>query len=162
MPDNTQPTVSDKTAAEPTQESAVPQTSDTSQKEQSETLNIKWKQYGREMRITFDSGAEKQISAYADNKLIGQCTPDELTVTSVKRSLNDKFPEDITKCVKPLNLAFNSKMAMHIKNFAYKVKELCKKLPKRENTLFSKKEIMSDKYAPTSSKKETQAAEQEH
>lgn len=161
-PENTQPDVPDK-SAEPVQENKPQQTADNSQKEKSETLNIKWKQHGREMRITFDSNAEKQISAYADNKLIGQCSPDELAVTPFERTGNEKIPDDVTNCVKPLNLAFSSKMAMHIKEFANKVKELCKKLPKRENTLFSKKEIMSDKYTPTSSKKDnTQAAEQEH
>lgn len=161
-PDNTQPDIPDK-SAEPVQENKPQQTADNQQKEKSETLNIKWKQHGREMRITFDSNAEKQISAYADNKLIGQCSPDELAVTPFERTGNEKAPDDVTNCVKPLNLAFSSKMAMHIKEFANKVKELCKKLPKRENTLFSKKEIMSDKYTPTSSKQDnTQAAEQEH
>lgn len=132
------------------------------QQEQSETLNIKWRQNGKEMKISFDSSAEKQITAYADGKETGKCSADELTVTKIPDNEQKNYPDGITKCVKPLNIAFGSKMAMHISDFAKKVKDMCQKITGNEKSLFSRDKIMSDKFKPTSSKDEKKPNPQEH
>lgn len=125
------------------------------QQEQSEkpkNLNIKWKQNDKELRITYDSSADNKVTAYSDGKEVGHCSVDELIVTKISDTEQKNYPAEITKCVKPLNLAFSSKMAMHIRTFAEKVKSANKEAPKRETSLFSRDKIMGDDFKPTSEK----------
>ncbi len=119
-----------------------------------ETHTIKWQQNGKEIKIIYDCSAEKQVTAYADGKVTGCCTPEELVVTKIPDNEQKNYPDGINKCVKPLNIAFSSKMAMHITGFAQKVKDIYKKITGMEKPLFSREKIMSDKYNPTSSKDE--------
>ena len=121
--------------------------------EQSENLNIKWQQNGKEIKITFDSSAERQVTAYADGKETGICKPDELSITKISDIEQKKYPDGITHCIKPLNIAFGSSIAEHITKFAEKVKGIYQKIG-MEKPLFSREKIMSDKYNPTSSKDE--------
>ncbi|MCM1529771.1 MAG: SNF2-related protein [Alistipes sp.] len=122
------------------------------QTEKVDNLNIKWRQNDKELRITYDRTADSKITAYSDGKEIGHCSPDELTVTKISGSEQKKYPDGITKCVEPLNLAFSSKMAMHINNFAERVKEAEKSVSRDDKALFSRDRIMSDDFKPTSEK----------
>lgn len=120
--------------------------------EKPETLNIKWVQSGKAIKISFNSSAENPITAFADGKATGACKPEELVVTKIPDNEKKHYPVGITHCVKPLNIAFGSNIAEHIKKFADKVKEICNKIKGKEKTLFSRDMIMSDKYKPMSSK----------
>ena len=122
------------------------------QSEKTKNLNIKWKQNDKEPRITYDSSADNKVTAYSDGKEVGHCSVDELIVSKISDSEQKNYPAEITKCVKPLNLAFSSKMAMHIRTFAEKVKSADKEAPKRETSLFSREKIMGDDFNPTSEK----------
>lgn len=151
QPENTVP----KNQAEPVSE----------QQEQSEkpkNLNIKWKQNDKELRITYDSSADNKVTAYSDGKEVGHCSVDELIVSKISESEQKNYPAEITKCVKPLNLAFSSKMAMHIRDFAEKVKSAEKETPKRETALFSRDKIMGDEFKPISEKTSDKPPQQEH
>lgn len=131
--------------------------------EQPEKLNIKWKQNGKEMRITYDINADNKVTSYVDGKENGHCKPDELVVSKIGENEQKNFPPEITKCVKPLNLAFSSKMAMHIREFAEKVKNAYKQFSSRETSMFSRDKIMTDEFKPTSNKGEkTQPEQQAH
>lgn len=72
------------------------------------------------------------------------------------------YPPEITKCVKSLNLAFSSKMAMYIRTFAEKVNTADKGISKRKTFLFSRDKIMSDDFKPTSEKTSDKPPQQEH
>lgn len=135
------------------------------QQEQSEkpkNLNIKWKQNDKELRITYDSTADNKVTAYSDGKEVGHCSVDELIVSKISDTEQKNYPAEITKCVKPLNLAFSSKMAMHIRTFAEKVNTADKEISKRETSLFSRDKIMSDDFKPTSEKTSDKPPQQEH
>lgn len=132
------------------------------QTDKPDNLNIKWRQNDKELRITYDSTAENKITAYADGKEIGHCTPDELTVTKISESEQKKYPDGITKCVEPLNLAFSNKMSMHIREFAVRVKEAEKPVSRDDKALFSRDRIMSDEFKPTSEKTSDTPKQQEH
>lgn len=135
------------------------------QQEQSEkpkNLNIKWKQNDKELRITYDSSADNKVTAYSDGKEVGHCSVDELIVSKISDTEQKNYPAEITKCVKPLNLAFSSKMAMHIRTFAEKVNTADKEISKRETSLFSRDKIMSDDFKPTSEKTSDKPPQQEH
>lgn len=128
--------------------------------EQPDNLNIKWKQNGKELRISYDSTADNKVTSYVDGKENGHCTPEEFVVSSISESEKKHYPLEITNCVKPLNLAFSDKMAMHIKDFAEKVKNSCKQLSSRETSMFSREKIMTDDFKPTSEKSSEKSSQQ--
>ncbi len=141
---------------------AEPVSEQQEQSEKPKNLNIKWKQNDKELRITYDSSADNKVTAYSDGKEVGHCSVDELIVSKISDTEQKNYPPEITKCVKPLNLAFSSKMAMHIRTFAEKVKSADKENPKRETSLFSRDKIMSDDFKPTSEKTSDKPPQQEH
>lgn len=136
----------------PNNQNVVPTSEQQEQSEKPKNLNIKWKQNDKELRITYDSPADNKVTAYSDGKEVGHCSVDELVVSKISDNEQKNYPAEITKCVKPLNLAFSSKMAMHIRTFAEKVKSADKETPKRETSLFSRDKIMGDDFKPTSEK----------
>ncbi|MDE5772188.1 MAG: DEAD/DEAH box helicase family protein [Ruminococcus sp.] len=144
-------------------ETQTDETKENSGKEKPETLNIKWLQSGKQIKITFGSSAEKPITAFAGGKEVGVCKPEELIVTKIPDNEKKHYPAGITHCVKPLNIAFGSNIAEYITKFANKVKEICSKIKSVDKSLFSRDKVMSDKYKPTSSKDEkAPASQQEH
>lgn len=132
------------------------------QSEKPKTLNIKWRQNDKELRISYDSSAENKITLFSDGKEVGHCSVDELTVSRISENEQKNYPADINKCVKPLNLAFSSKMAMHIKTFAEKVKTAEKDTDRSNTALFSREKIMSDDFKPTSGKSSDSLSLPEH
>lgn len=146
----------------PNNQNVVPTSEQQEQSEKPKNLNIKWKQNGKELRIAYDSSADNKVTAYSDGKEVGHCSVDELVVSKISDNEQKNYPAEITKCVKPLNLAFSSKMAMHIRTFAEKVKSADKETPKRETSLFSRDKIMGDDFKPTSEKTSDKPPQQEH
>lgn len=132
------------------------------QSEKPKTLNIKWRQNDKELRISYDSSAENKITSFSDGKEVGHCSVDELTVSRISENEQKNYPADINKCVKPLNLAFSSKMAMHIRTFAEKVKTAEKDTDRSNTALFSREKIMSDDFKPTSGKNSDSLSLPEH
>ena len=132
------------------------------QSEKPKTLNIKWRQNDKELRISYDSSAENKITSFSDGKEVGHCSVDELTVSRISENEQKNYPADINKCVKPLNLAFSSKMAMHIRTFAEKVKTAEKDTDRSNTALFSREKIMSDDFKPTSGKSSDSLSLPEH
>ena len=132
------------------------------QSEKPKTLNIKWRQNDKELRISYDSSAENKITSFSDGKEVGHCSVDELIVSRISENEQKNYPADINKCVKPLNLAFSSKMAMHIRTFAEKVKTAEKDTDRSNTALFSREKIMSDDFKPTSGKNSDSLSLPEH
>lgn len=132
------------------------------QYEKPKTLNIKWKQNDKELRISYDSSAENKITSFSDGKKVGHCSVDELIVSRISENEQKNYPADINKCVKPLNLAFSSKMAMHIRTFAERVKTAEKDTDRSNTALFSREKIMSDDFKPTSDKNSDSLSLPEH
>ena len=132
------------------------------QSEKPKTLNIKWRQNDKELRISYDSSAKNKITSFSDGKEVGHCSVDELTVSRISENEQKNYPADINKCVKPLNLAFSSKMAMHIRTFAEKVKTAEKDTDRSNTALFSREKIMSDDFKPTSGKNSDSLSLPEH
>lgn len=132
------------------------------QSEKPKTLNIKWRQNDKELRISYDSSAENKITSFSDGKEVGHCSVDELIVSRISENEQKNYPADINKCVKPLNLAFSSKMAMHIRTFAEKVKTAEKDTDRSNTALFSREKIMSDDFKPTSGKSSDSLSLPEH
>ena len=146
----------------PSNQNAMSVSEQQEQSEKPKNLNIKWKQNDKELRIAYDSSADNKVTAYSDGKEVGHCSVDELVVSKISESEQKNYPAEITKCVKPLNLAFSSKMAMHIRDFAEKVKSAEKETPKRETALFSRDKIMGDEFKPISEKTSDKPPQQEH
>ena len=146
----------------PNNQNVVPTSEQQEQSEKPKNLNIKWKQNDKELRIAYDSSADNKVTAYSDGKEVGHCSVDELIVSKISDNEQKNYPAEITKCVKPLNLAFSSKMAMHIRHFAEKVKSADKETHKRETALFSRDKIMGDDFKPTSEKTSDTLKPQEH
>lgn len=146
----------------PSNQNAMSVSEQQEQSEKPKNLNIKWKQNDKELRIAYDSSADNKVTAYSDGKEVGHCSVDELVVSKISDNEQKNYPAEITKCVKPLNLAFSSKMAMHIRTFAEKVKSADKETPKRETSLFSRDKIMGDEFKPTSAKTADTPQQHEH
>lgn len=123
-------------------------TSEDKSEDKPSALNIKWQQNGKEIKIVFDSNAEDKIKAFVDGKESGHCSPEQFVVTDVKGD----YPDNITKCISPLNIAFSEATVSHINEFSKKIGITSKEKDTACKPLFSRNRIMSDEFKPTSSK----------
>lgn len=124
-----------------------------------DNLNLKWKQNGKEILITYDSKADgDKVSLSVNNKITSHCKPESLEIGSAVGS----YPPHITKGIPALNIAFSDNTALYVSKFIEKVKaanEKNKEKGAKQPALFSRDRIMSDEFKPTSDKKDENSAE---